>query len=144
MKQLALALVLFISICGPASADPWGPWSTSPDAPTIRNADDRSIGAKVIDEPAVPSVAAAPFLWTLRFYQSYITQVDGDRCVMYPTCSQYSVASIRKHGPVMGIIMTSDRLIHEWDEQKTVPLIKVGNRWRYNDPVKNNDFWWSE
>lgn len=80
----------------------------------------------------------------LRFYQGYITQIDGDRCVMHPTCSQYSVQAIRKHGPLLGIIMTSDRLMHEYDEQKEAPLIKIGNRYRHDDPVSNNDFWWSD
>ena len=38
--------------------------------------------------------------------------------------------------------MTADRMIHELDEQGLAPLIKVGNRYRYSDPVENNDFWW--
>jgi hypothetical protein len=61
---------------------------------------------------------------------------------MYPTCSQYSVEAVRKHGPVVGIVMTADRIIHELDEQDHAPLIKVWSRYRYADPVGNNDFWW--
>jgi hypothetical protein len=42
----------------------------------------------------------------------------------------------------MGVVMTADRIIHELDEQKYAPLVKVGNRYRYLDPVRDNDFWW--
>ena len=61
---------------------------------------------------------------------------------MYPTCSQYSVQAIHEHGPLIGIVMTADRLIHEADERDYAFTIKVGNRYRYADPLENNDFWW--
>lgn len=144
MKPILFGLLVLIQFSQMASASSWGPWSTSQDAPAMRSVVDRSQSVRTADDPAVPSVAATPFLWLLRFYQTSITQIDGDRCVMHPTCSTYSVIAIRKHGPVIGIIMTSDRLIHEFDEQMFVPQIKVGNRWRFDDPVGNNDFWWAE
>lgn len=68
--------------------------------------------------------------------------MDGDRCPMYPTCSQYSLLAMHKHGPFIGIIMTADRLMHEADERDFAPARKVGNRYRFIDPVENNDFWW--
>jgi putative component of membrane protein insertase Oxa1/YidC/SpoIIIJ protein YidD len=61
---------------------------------------------------------------------------------MYPTCSQYSVQAIRKHGPAVGIMMTADRIMHEMDEQHYAPIIKVGGRHRHEDTVSDNDFWW--
>ncbi len=38
--------------------------------------------------------------------------------------------------------MTADRLMHEIDEKEYAFQIKVGNRYRFEDPVSNNDFWW--
>lgn len=125
-----------------AHAGPWGPWSTSPDAPTILSPADIAAAPRTRPEQQPTSIAATPFLWLLAFYQKGIGPVTGGRCPMYPTCSQYSVQAIRKHGPVIGIAMTADRLIHELDEQRFVPLSKVGNRYRFLDPLENNDFWW--
>ncbi len=80
----------------------------------------------------------------IRFFQIYISPVDGDRCPSYPTCSQYAVEAIRKHGAVAGLVMTFDRLIHESDEVHRVPQIRVYDSYRYYDPVENNDFWWKK
>lgn len=80
----------------------------------------------------------------LRFFQEYISPVDGDRCPCYPTCSQYSVEAIRKHGVWIGMVMTFDRLIHESSEIRQAPLVKVYGSYRYYDPVENNDFWWDK
>jgi len=79
----------------------------------------------------------------IRIFQKYISPVDGDRCPCYPTCSQYSVEAIRKHGAVIGMVMTFDRFLHESDEIRRVPLVKVYDSYRYYDPVEKNDFWWS-
>ena len=79
-----------------------------------------------------------------RFFQEYISPVDGDRCPSYPTCSQYGQEAVRKHGVLIGLVMTFDRLIHESDETRRAPLIRVGESNRYYDPVENNDFWWNK
>ncbi len=62
---------------------------------------------------------------------------------MYPTCSSYSMNAMRKHGFLIGFVMTADRLIHESSEMDYAPLVKVGNRYRYSDPLSHNDYWWS-
>ncbi len=80
----------------------------------------------------------------IRFFQIYISPVDGDRCPSYPTCSQYGVEAIQKHGAVAGLVMTFDRLIHESDEVHLAPQIRVYDSYRYFDPVENNDFWWKK
>ena len=126
-----------------AYPDPWGPWSVRDEAPVITTASDREAPVAPMREPQVQPIAATPFLWSIRFYQKFITHVDGDRCPMYPTCSAYSVQAFKKHGPVIGVVMTADRLIHELDEQRFVPLKQVGSRLRFDDPLENNDFWWS-
>jgi hypothetical protein len=113
----------------------------SADAPAVPSAADRG-PERIPAEQRDRDLTATPFLWLARFYQRVISPVDGDRCPMYPTCSQYFVHAARKHGPVMGTVMTAGRLMHEPDEKAYVPLVRVGNRLRYLDPVENNDFWW--
>ena len=120
----------------------WGPWSSNSDAPVLLTRADRETPVVKQREGTESGIAATPFLWLLKIYQNYISPVKGDRCPMYPTCSQYSVQAMHKHGPIIGVVMTADRLIHESDEPAFVPSRKVGNRYRYIDPLENNDFWW--
>jgi hypothetical protein len=61
---------------------------------------------------------------------------------MYPTASGF-LAGVAKHGMLIGIMMTTDRLLHEWDEQERAPrIVKYGIQRTY-DPVEANDFWWT-
>lgn len=84
----------------------------------------------------------APFLGLLKFYQHFISPMDGDRCPLYPTCSQFSIQAIRRHGPLVGLVMTSDRLMHEADERHLSQAVMVGDRMRSLDSLNDNDFWW--
>jgi len=77
----------------------------------------------------------------VRFFSEFISPVDGPRCVMYPTCASYSLNALEKHGFFWGTLLTIDRLIHEGDEIRKAPSVKIGDRMRYWDPVENNDFW---
>lgn len=141
MKPAVSIFLLILVLAQTAHAESWGPWSTSPQTPAISQPADRELKQGGPEQQS-QNIAATPFLWLLTFYQKVIGRVNSGRCPMYPTCSQYSVQAIRKHGPVVGIIMTADRLMHEGSEQDYVPRIKVGDRYRFSDPVQDNDFWW--
>ena len=72
-----------------------------------------------------------------------ISGADGHRCPMYPSCSAYARDAVKKHGPLLGWIMTSDRLVRcGRDELKLGPAIRVNGSNQTYDPVENNDFWW--
>lgn len=78
----------------------------------------------------------------IKFYQDYISRVDGDRCPMHPTCSQYCTEAFKKHGTFLGWIMCSDRLIRcGRDEKKLSDPVWIDGQKRSYDPVSNNDFW---
>ena len=81
------------------------------------------------------------FLW-LNFYQKALNKLITVHCPMEPSCSNYSLQAIEKHGPLKGVILTADRLIHEAGEQETAVRIVRNNGMRFLDPVENNDFWW--
>ena len=80
--------------------------------------------------------------WFASFFSKHISPVDGSRCPSEPTCSAYSAQAFRKHGFVMGWLMTVDRLIHESDEDKVSPVVVRDGKGKIIDPVENNDFWW--
>ena len=81
-------------------------------------------------------------VWLASFFSKHISAVDGDRCPSEPTCSSYSVQAFKKHGLVMGWLMTVDRLIHEGDEWIVSPVKNRNGKGKIIDPIENNDFWW--
>ena len=52
----------------------------------------------------------------IRFYQIAISPLIGPRCRYYPTCSQYSLEAIAKHGAMQGTWLAVRRLArcHPW------------------------------
>ena len=81
----------------------------------------------------------------LDFYQNHISVVDGNRCSMYPSCSNYASQAFKKHGPVLGWVMSCDRLVRcGRDEASVSRRIIVNNHQLIHDPVAGNDFWWFE
>lgn len=61
---------------------------------------------------------AAVWLMTLavRFYQLCISPMLGPSCRFTPTCSQYAVEALRRHGPLRGTLLTLKRILrcHPW------------------------------
>lgn len=81
----------------------------------------------------------------LSFYQKHISPADGSRCPMYPSCSHYAAQAFKKHGFVMGWIMSCDRLVRcGRDESKLAGRVVIEGHELIYDPVRSNDFWWSE
>jgi uncharacterized protein len=78
----------------------------------------------------------------LRFFQRIISPVDGARSNMYPTGSDYARQAIKKHGALLGIVLTTERLMHEGNEGQRAPRIRKYGLWRIYDPVEANDWWW--
>jgi hypothetical protein len=63
---------------------------------------------------------------------------------MYPTASGFLGQAVAKHGMLIGTMMTTDRLLHEWDEQRRAPRVVIHGVSRVHDPVEANDFWWAQ
>jgi len=54
--------------------------------------------------------------WLIRCYQVAISPLLGPRCRYYPTCSQYALEAIARHGALRGTLLTTHRLCrcHPW------------------------------
>ena len=52
----------------------------------------------------------------IRFYQKFISPLTPPSCRYTPTCSQYAVEALRKHGPIKGMYLAVHRLLrcHPW------------------------------
>ena len=62
------------------------------------------------------SCLTTAFLGGVQLYQRWIAPVRGIECGFRPSCSNYSRISIQEQGPVIGLMMTADRLTrcHIW------------------------------
>lgn len=38
----------------------------------------------------------------IRFYRRFISPLTGPHCKFYPTCSEYAMTAVRKHGVIYG------------------------------------------
>lgn len=52
----------------------------------------------------------------VRFYQLAISPMLPPSCRYVPTCSQYTIEALRKHGPVKGLWLAVKRILrcHPW------------------------------
>lgn len=58
----------------------------------------------------------ALLLLPIRFYQGYISPLKPPSCRFAPTCSQYALEAIQKHGPFRGLYLSIRRILrcHPW------------------------------
>ncbi|MBQ8863795.1 MAG: membrane protein insertion efficiency factor YidD [Rikenellaceae bacterium] len=61
-------------------------------------------------------VLALPAIALVRFYQLCISPLTPPSCRFTPTCSQYAIEALRKHGLVRGGWLTIKRIArcHPW------------------------------
>lgn len=52
----------------------------------------------------------------IRFYQLAISPLTPPACRFTPTCSQYAIEALRKHGPIKGLYLATKRILrcHPW------------------------------
>ncbi|OFY52820.1 MAG: membrane protein insertion efficiency factor YidD [Bacteroidetes bacterium GWF2_49_14] len=68
----------------------------------------------------IPGWIGKGFGWILillvRFYQKAISPYLGSNCRYTPTCSQFFIDAVRKHGPLRGSYLGIRRLLkcHPW------------------------------
>ncbi len=127
MSRSALFGIVLALLCwSQATASDWGPWETP---------------AQAASPVGQPTPELSLLKGGVRFFQKYISPVDGPRCPMSPTCSAYALQALDKHGPFVGTLLTVDRLFHETDEREHRHPVKFADRVRFYDPLGNNDFW---
>jgi len=52
----------------------------------------------------------------VRIYQWIISPWLPKTCRYHPTCSQYAIEALREHGPIIGLLMGTKRILscHPW------------------------------
>jgi hypothetical protein len=63
-------------------------------------------------------------MWLIKAYQVLLSPFFGQQCRFYPTCSQYALETINKHGAIIGSYYTVRRLLrcHPWHDGGHDPI----------------------
>ena len=71
---------------------------------------------RYIWEKVIKAAVGGGFLVLIRAYQLLLSPMLGASCRYTPTCSQYAVEAIRKHGPFKGGWFAVKRIArcHPW------------------------------
>jgi len=48
---------------------------------------------------------------TIKIYQKFISPLLPLSCRFYPSCSQYALDAINKHGPFKGVLLATFRIL---------------------------------
>ncbi|HJD93109.1 MULTISPECIES: membrane protein insertion efficiency factor YidD [Bacteroides] len=61
-------------------------------------------------------VITSILLLPIYFYRAAISPLLGPSCRFTPTCSQYAIQALKKHGPIKGLYLTIKRILrcHPW------------------------------
>ena len=57
-----------------------------------------------------------PFVFLIKIYQNIISPLFPPTCRYTPTCSEYSIQSLKKYGLVKGVYLSIKRIVncHPW------------------------------
>ncbi len=68
----------------------------------------------------ISKILALPFITLIKLYRIFISPLLGNNCRHTPTCSEYGIIALKKHGVFKGIFLTAKRIL------KCNPLFKGG------------------
>ncbi len=96
---------------------------------------------KIVSEKNKDRLSGKPGQWLIFFYRNFVRPAIGNRCSLDPSCSEYGLRALKKHG-LFGIGFIADRFIREPDvvKEKENP-IRTGTKMRYSDPLEKHDYW---
>ena len=69
-------------------------------------------------------IIISPFVLLIKIYQIIISPVIGGNCRFNPTCSNYAVESLKKHGLIIGLYYSIMRIskCHPWGKTGNDPV----------------------
>ena len=69
-------------------------------------------------------IIISPFVLLIKIYQIIISPAIGSNCRFNPTCSNYAINSLKKHGLVIGLYFSIIRIskCHPWGKNGHDPV----------------------
>lgn len=59
----------------------------------------------------ISRLLAFPFIFLIKIYRVFISPLIGSNCRYSPTCSEYGITALKKHGVFTGTYLTVRRII---------------------------------
>jgi|TARA_A100001015_G_scaffold36125_1_gene39859 putative membrane protein insertion efficiency factor len=59
----------------------------------------------------ISKILAIPFILLIRIYRIFISPLLGSNCRHTPTCSEYGIIALKKHGVFKGSFLTAKRIL---------------------------------
>ncbi|WP_353065674.1 membrane protein insertion efficiency factor YidD [Arcanobacterium hippocoleae] len=77
----------------------------------------------------IRKILVSPFIAMIRLYQRKISVNFPRRCKYYPTCSAYTIESLKIHGLLKGMLLASWRLLrcNPWSKGEWIASHDMGN-----------------
>lgn len=97
------------AIMGPRASVAMGGEACPPEAESHRRSD--ALPARSLSSNRSRSFGAWILLGFLRFYIACLSPVFGGACKFYPSCSNYAVEAVTKHGARQGFVLAAKRLM---------------------------------
>ena len=76
----------------------------------------------------INQILAAPLILLVRFYRLFVSPLIGANCRHLPTCSEYAIEALRRHGPLRGGVYAVKRIsrCHPWAKPAFDPVPGTG------------------
>ena len=77
---------------------------------------------------AVTYLLASPLILAIQLYRLFVSPLLGANCRHLPTCSEYAVEALQRHGPLRGGIFALKRIsrCHPWATPAFDPVPRAG------------------
>ena len=59
----------------------------------------------------ISQLLALPFILLIKIYRLFISPLLGKNCIYTPSCSEYGILALRKHGIFKGSFLTAKRIL---------------------------------
>jgi len=104
---------------------------------TLKSPQEFFAKGRVVENTDTFTIPTIPLISVVKFYQNTLSQIKGENCRMYPTCSQYSLHAIQVNG-LYGILQSADRLHRCGHDLEFYNTVIYNNRIKFLDIVPIN------
>ncbi|MDR0420649.1 MAG: membrane protein insertion efficiency factor YidD [Prevotellaceae bacterium] len=69
-----------------------------------------------IFQKTLKTIVIFPFILLIKFYQICLSPLKPPTCRFTPTCSEYALTALKKHGLIKGLWLAAKRILscHPW------------------------------
>ncbi len=135
LRLPSLLFLLFLN-CNLIAQTDWERWGKAEPSYQIKT-------EKYEDETRVenPGITAGALSLLRKAYAFFISDLDGDNCPFYPSCSNFYVQSVKESGIIKGTLMFADRFTRDMNILKSETHYPRHTSGRFYDPPRNYTLW---